>query len=155
MKSILLITLLTGLSFNLAQAQPGPEARQERREERIQAFRVAMYTNILNLTAEEAQGFWPVYNELQDRLDQLQEQYKPARPLDSMNDAEVEDLLKRRFELRQRELDLEKEYYLKMRKVLPLRKIARIPQAEREFREALVQKLKENREKNQQRRGQR
>jgi hypothetical protein len=155
MKSILLITLLTGLSFNLAQAQPGPEARQERREERIQAFRVAIYTDILNLTAEEAQSFWPVYNELQDRLDQLQEQYKPARPLDSMNDGEVEDLLKRRFELRQRELDLEKEYYLKMRKVLPLRKIARIPQAEREFREALVQKLKENREKNQQRRGQR
>jgi hypothetical protein len=64
-----------------------------------------------------------------------------------MSDAEVEEQLKRHFELKQREIDLEREAYQKLRKVLPLRKIAKIPMAEREFRESLVKKLQEVRER--------
>lgn len=149
MKRILLTTLLTGVlaTLVLAQKQPKPE-----REERVQAYRVATYTNILKLTAEEAQGFWPVYNEFSDNREKLQAQYKPEKPLDSMSDSEVEDQVKRHFELKQRELDLEKDLYQKLRKVLPMRKIAKIPLAEREFREALVKKLQENRERKMERR---
>jgi hypothetical protein len=64
-----------------------------------------------------------------------------------MTDAEVEEQIKRHFEKKQRELDLEKELYQKLRKVLPVRKIVKLPAAEREFREALVKRLQENRDK--------
>ena len=64
-----------------------------------------------------------------------------------MTDAEVEEQIKKHFEKKQRELDLEKDLYQKLRKVLPARKIVRIPSAEREFREALVKRLQENRER--------
>jgi hypothetical protein len=130
----------------VALAQPGnPEARIER----IQSYRIAVFTEVLRLTPEEAQGFWPVYNEYTDKREALQDQYKPAKQLDAMSDAELEDQIKRHFEKQQKDLDLEKTLYQELRKILPLRKIARLPNAERQFRESLLKKMQEVREKRQ------
>lgn len=132
-----------------ASAQPDPDKQGER----IAAYRVAVFTEVLNLTAEEAQGFWPLFNDFQSKREQLQKQLKPSKQLESMNDAEVEEYLKKYFELKQQEVDLEKDLAQKLRKVLPVRKIAKLPVAEREFRERLVAKLKEIKERRMERRG--
>ncbi len=149
MKYLMLIGLLLCVGASTVSAQP----KQEARAEKIKAYRVAVFTEILNLSSEEAQGFWPIYNEYLDKRETLQKELKMTRQIDGMNDNEVEDYIKKYFELRNKELDLEKDLTQKLRKVLPLRKIAKIPVAEREFREALVQKLQEAREKRMERRG--
>jgi hypothetical protein len=115
--------------------------------ERIQAKRIAVFTNILRLTPEEAQGFWPLYNEFQDKKERLQDDLKPKKQLEAMSDAEVEDQIRRHFEYRQKELDLERDLYQKLRTVLPVRKIARIPEAERNFRKSVLERVQEAREK--------
>jgi hypothetical protein len=150
MKHTFLMLLVALFAFT-ATAQPDPE----KREARVNAYRIAVFTEILNLSEEEAQGFWPIYNDFQGKREQLQKQLRPAKDLDSMNDKEVEDFLKKFHDTRQQELDLEKELTQKLRKVLSVRKIAKIPNAEREFRERLVQKLRENREEKIERKQQR
>lgn len=147
-QSLCLVVLLSACSV-AAVAQRGPEARNKK----IQAYRVAIFTQVLNLTPTEAEGFWPVFNEYLSKREDVQTQLKPTKQLDGMNDSEVEDYVKKYYELRQHELDLEKELGQKLRKVLPLRKIAKIPVAEREFREALVKKMQENRQKKMDRMG--
>lgn len=142
--TITAVLLLFGATLT---AQPDPD----RRDERIRSYRVAIFTEVLRLTSEEAQGFWPVFNEYLDNRDRVMDDLKPKKQLDSMNDNEVEDQIKRHFEMRQRELDLEKDMYQKMRKVLPARKIAKIPYAEREFRERLLTKMQEAKAKRQDR----
>jgi ribonucleotide reductase beta subunit family protein with ferritin-like domain len=149
MKYLMLIGLLLCVGASTVSAQP----KQEARADKIKAYRVAVFTEILNLSSEEAQDFWPIYNEYLDKRESLQKELKMTRQIDGMNDKEVEDYIKKYFELRNKELDLEKDLTQKLRKVLPLRKIAKIPVAEREFREALVQKLQEAREKRMERRG--
>lgn len=139
------LILLCGASLRAQEFDP------DKRDERLKAYRVAIFTEVLRLTAEEAQGFWPVYNEYQDSRDKMQDELKPKKQLDAMNDSEVEDQVKRHFEMRQRELDLEKDLYQKLRKVLPLRKIVKLPSAEREFRERLLIRLQEARAKRQER----
>lgn len=143
---ILLLLLTTALA---ATAQRNPEMR----DNKVQAYRVAVFTEVLNLTSSEAEGFWPVFNDYLDKREEIQAQLKPTAQLDGMNDTEVEDYLKKYFELRQRELELEKDLGQRLRKVLPVRKIAKIPVAEREFRESLVKKLQENRQKRLERQG--
>jgi hypothetical protein len=144
-----LFTLLFSLACAAAAlAQVDPDERSEK----VQAMRVAVFTQVLDLTPEEAQNFWPLYNAFLDQREALQKQYKPTKTLDGMTDAEVEDQLRRHFELRERELSLEKETYQKLRKVLPLRKIARLTMAERRFRERIVEIIKENRQRRQERR---
>ncbi len=136
--------LLLGVTLS---AQPDPD----RRDERIRSYRVAIFTEVLRLSSEEAQGFWPIYNEYMDNRDRAVDDLRPKKQLDTMNDNEVEDQIKRHFEMRQRELDLEKDLYQKVRKVLPARKVARIPNAEREFRERLLTKVQEAKNKRQDR----
>jgi hypothetical protein len=141
-KYLTLTALALLFCWNTGMAQVGPEERAEK----IKAYRVAVFTETLNLSAEEAQGFWPIYNEYLDKREELTSQRKPSKQIDGMNDAEVEDYIKKHFELQARELDLEKDLVQKLRKVLPVRKIAKLPVAEREFREALVKKLQELRQ---------
>lgn len=134
-----------------AAAQPDAD----RRNENVRNLRIAIFTEVLQFTPEEAQNFWPVYNEYLDKREALIQQYRPAKQLDAMSDAEVEEQIQRYFERQQRELDLEKEVVQKLRKVLPLRKIAKLPTAEREFRESILKKLQEAREQRQERRQER
>lgn len=143
---LFLLGLLLGIAPLSAQRN------QEEKGDKIKAYRVAVFTETLNLSSEEAQGFWPIYNEYLDKRESLQKELKMTRQIDGMNDNEVEDYVKKYFELRSKELDLEKDLTQRLRKVLPLRKIAKIPVAEREFREALVKRLQEARLKRMERR---
>ena len=143
LKHFLFTVLMVSAFGTSAQAQPDPE----KREARLAAFRAEVFTRVLDLTPDEAQSFWPVYNEFSDKREQVQQELRPAKQLDQMSDAEVEEQIKRHFEMKQREIDLERDAYQKLRKALPLRKIAKLPMAEREFRESLVRKLQELRER--------
>jgi hypothetical protein len=147
MKRILIFALFIGLFSGSLCAQHN----NERRDEKIKAFRIAIFTEKLNLTSKEAESFWPVYNEFLTNREALNEQMKPGKQLDSMSDAEVEEQIKKHFERQTKELDLERELYQKLRNILPARKIAKLPLAERQFRESLIQKVKEKREKKEQR----
>ncbi len=140
MKKLFCLAVLGMMMVQAAFAQP----QNERRDEKIKAYRAAVFTQVLNLTSEEAEAFWPIYNDFLDKKDDMN--IKPGKDLDSMTDAELEEQLKRHFENRQREIDLEKEMVQKLRKVLPIRKLAKLPRAEREFRESVVKKAKEARE---------
>lgn len=145
MRHFVITALIVSMLATMAQGQP------ENREARLAAFRAEVFTRVLQLTPEEAQNFWPIYNELADKREQTQQELRPGKQLDQMSDAEVEDQIKRHFEMKQREIDLEREAYQKLRKALPIRKIAKLPMAEREFRESLVKKLQEARERKQER----
>jgi hypothetical protein len=148
MKKFLIVSALF-CSFMSAYAQQN----DGKRAERVKAFRVAIFTEKLNLTSEEAQSFWPVYNEFVQKRDDLGDQYKPAKRLDEMSDAELESQISRHFERQQKELDLERDMIAKLRKTLPLRKVAKIPAAEREFREAIFKKVQEKRAEKQANKG--
>lgn len=149
MKRYFFLFLLTGGFCATLAAQTEENARNQR----VQAIRIAIFSEVLQLTPGEAEGFWPVYNEYLDRREALVQQFRPLKQLDAMSDAEVEEQIRRHFERQQRELDLEKELVQKLRKILPLRKIARLPQAERQFRESLLKRLQEAREQRRMNRG--
>lgn len=125
---------------------------QDGMSDRIKALRSEIYTRVLSLTPDEADKFWPIFYEYNNNKETLQKQLRPETSIDNMSDQEVEEYVKKRFEIQQKELDLEKEFVQKLRKVLPIRKIAKLPRAEREFRESLIRRLQEAREKRQERR---
>jgi hypothetical protein len=140
MRHLLLIALVMGLFAPLATAQDG-----KRIKERLQAERVAIYTNVLNLSPTEAEGFWPIYNKFLDDREAVQDQFKKIQSR-NLTDQEAEDAVRKHFELRQRELDLEKDMVQKVRKVIPMQKVAMIPEAERQFRQTVLERVRERRE---------
>lgn len=148
MKKIKIITVtLLCLWFAGAIAQPGPPHRGEKREQ-IETMKIAFMTKKLNLTPEEAQTFWPVYNLYQDELEKLREsrrkEVKTSRDeFDSLSDKEVEKLVDGELVFRQSELDILKKYHPQFKKILPIKKVAKMYRAEEDFKRELIQKIKE------------
>ncbi len=142
MQRIIFLAFLLSAFHAVAQAQPEAKAA-----DRIRNYRIAVYSDVLQLTIEESQSFWPIFNEYTASREKLQQQTRPDRQLDAMSDAEVEEYVRKYFDVRQQEINLEKDLSTRLRKVLPMRKIAKLPTAEREFREGLVKKLQALRER--------
>lgn len=150
MKNLFLTALLLGLLPSILLAQGG-----ERLREKIRAQRVAIYTDVLKLSAQEAEGFWPVYNQFLEDREKIQDEMKAIRR-DNLSDSEAEAQVKKHIELRQRELDLEKDLIQKLRKVISMQKIVKLPEAERQFRQTVLEKVKDRaQERRQQNGGQR
>jgi hypothetical protein len=144
MKNIFFLALSLALTFS-ASAQPA----KQKLNDRMQAQRIAFITQRLALTPEESQQFWPIYNQYTDKLQQIRS-VKPDKPIVDMTDAETEKVILDGFDKETRELDLKKEYYQKVKKVISVKKISKLYVAERDFKAELIKRLKENKQERQQ-----
>ena len=141
-KLIILVSLLV-LGVSIAQGQ-----KKRPSKEQVEALRVAFITKKLNLTSKEAQVFWPIHNEFSEKMrtihKQLRKLRKDNKDLETLTDEETEKLVDKHIELRQKELDIQKEYHAKFKEVLPIKKVALLYKAEDEFKRDLLRKLKDH-----------
>lgn len=123
-------------------AQPGTK------RDKIEALRVSFISSKVTLTNQEAQLFWPLYNDYNDKLDNLKKSFRQQFVKDvdfnALNDKEAEAYLIAELLVKQKEYELSKEYYEKFKKVLPVKKIALIRRAEEDFRKELIKNIKGN-----------
>ena len=150
MKRIILIASTLFVASQIGFAQPN-QAKKGDRKEKIEAMKVAYITDKLDLTPKEAQQFWPVFNEFDDKLKDLRQGRKKDTKdgmdnLDQLSDKEVETLIDSEIGYRQRELDLLKEYHAKFKAVLPARKVAKLYRAQEDFKRELLKKIQERKE---------
>jgi hypothetical protein len=115
-----------------------PQAGNKR--EKIEALRVAFITQKLNFTADESQKFWPVYNEYQDKLRTSRKEFR-NQPNTFVNDKDAQEYIDAELLLKQREFNLYKEYYEKIKKTIPIKKVAELRQAEEDFKKELLKQL--------------
>lgn len=123
-----------------AMAQPGSK------RDKIDALRVTFITSKVALTNQESQLFWPLYNEYNDKADNFKKSFRQQfiRDVDysTVSDKEAEAYLVAELTLKQKEYELSKEYYEKLKKVLPIKKIALIRRAEEDFKKELIKNIK-------------
>lgn len=124
----------------VAQDDDLPPSQDQKVRDKIEAARIAYITDQLQLTPGEAEKFWPIYREFaQKRRDirvQLRNSAKNADP--NQTDQEVVD---QQFKIKQQELDLEKDYSGRLLKVISAQKLRSLPQAERKFRQMILDQI--------------
>ena len=146
MKNLRIYTLLFALVLlafsGYAQGKRGSDRGGERGE-KIDAARAAFLTDKMNLTQEQSQKFWPLYNEYDAKRKELRHKGKPfkGKDLETMSDAQIKDQMNVMFETRQKELNLDKDYADKFQKVISVRQLAAMYKGEREFMKVLLKKL--------------
>lgn len=160
MKKTLLITAMFIGSFVSSYAQPGPPPppkaprgehgprKDGDKKEKLESMKIGYLTRELDLTPEEAQKFWPVYNEFSNKEHELRKAKRSkmkesGKSLDELSDKEVEALVDEEMVFRQKELDLQKEYHKQFKTILPPRKVAKLYRAEEKFKRELVKKIQE------------
>ena len=120
-------------------------------KDRVDAMKIGFLTDRLNLTPEEAKTFWPVYNMYSDDLDKLRKDRREniinAREnFDDMSDADLEKTVDNEIIFRQNELEILKKYHPQFKKILPIKKVAKLYKSEEDFKRRLLDMIQDRRE---------
>ncbi len=127
----------------------------EKIKERIKAQKIAFITDKLDLTSEEAQQFWPIYNDIESRKEALKQEStkkRKAKKPDDLTEKEAKTLLDEMLDIEDQKHKLNRELVSKLEKVISSNKIIALMRAEHEFDRKLLDKFKEFRERRQNRR---
>jgi len=152
MKKIVFICLL-GITFSMIglplQAQNRRQGGQAK--EKIEAVKIGFFTQQMNLTTQEAEKFWPLYNQYQETLKKHKLERRKAirkvnESLELMNEDEINKLIDNQMQQAQTALLERQDFINSIRKVLPARKVAAYFKAEELFRRKLLEKMKERNE---------
>ena len=118
-KLLLTLSLFSAVFFVMAQDGDN--------QERIQALKIAFITKRLDLSSEEAQRFWPVYNRYENDIKQVM--------AENRNGGDV-------LENDERILNVKKRYRSEFIRILGQPKANNLFNAEHEFRGVLMRNLK-------------
>jgi Spy/CpxP family protein refolding chaperone len=106
--------------------------------------KIAFITSHVSLTQDQAQRFWPLYNEFTGKRRELNRATRLVRrdaANPNLSDAQLRDSFRQEFALRQDQLNLDKEYFEKLQKVLTLRQVAQLFEAERDFTKEVLKRV--------------
>ena len=119
----------------------GPAAPQEKfppREE-IRNLKIAFFADRLQLTPEQSEKFWPLYNEywnarlkIGHRRQELHRSIREGRA--------GEQQLKELLEVMDAERQVAADYVVRFRRILPLDKVAKVFVADEDFKNFLIRK---------------
>lgn len=125
---------------------------KDERIERVKALRIAYISDKLSLTPEEAQKFWPVFNQFDDKMDDLHKQKRQLmfklRPENAANlsDKESAELMAEDDRLETEIQNNKKQLVKNLQGVIPNQKILMLRQIEIEFKQKLLKQIKNRRE---------
>lgn len=129
----------------LAQ-EPEPQIPEEKLQE-IKAQKVAYLTQKMDLTPEESQKFWPVYNQYDKELEALRkerrEAHKAVKKDVELTEAEASAAIDKELASQQKELDVRKKYTTEFKKNVGAVKTMKLFRAERDFNRELLGRMRD------------
>ncbi|MFV8336288.1 sensor of ECF-type sigma factor [Flavobacterium sp. RSP29] len=137
--------LLLFVSFNFyAQG----ESMKEKKEQ-IKALKAAFFTTELDLTTNEAERFWPIYNTFDDKQFELRHQ-KMKTYMRRMNDGSLDKITEKEANIFLAQIEdteeelflLRKKFMQNVRTILPAVKIVKLKKAEEDFNRKLLQQYR-------------
>lgn len=127
------------LSLTLQAQNKGREGQQQ-----VRAAKITWITNRLNLTPDQAKDFWPLFNEYEDKRREVRHRIRrlngETNNLSASDDA-IRKNLKEILDLKQQEVDLEREYQAKYLKVINVKQLSELYKADQRFTQMLIQRL--------------
>jgi hypothetical protein len=117
---------------------------------KFESLRMAIYTSVLDLTPDEASRFWPVHNEMENKLRDVNDKAKKDKfylmlHAKDMSDEEITKAIFDVFAYEEESINIKKAYAKEFLKILPAQKVLLIRKAELEFKKALLDKVRHSR----------
>lgn len=132
--------LAASIGVSSAQQPPSKDAI-----EKIKAIQIQYLAKKLDLTPEEAQKFWPVYNNYTHEVEQLIAERRQRKEQDKLSTENADDAARKNMDkelnYEKRMLDIRSRYSAAFQQVLPGRKAGLVFKSEREFRTIMINHL--------------
>lgn len=127
-----------------------PEKIHQRAKTRIENMRIAIITTRLDLTTEESEKFWPLYNEYRRKIDRLHQERMEiidqkihSDSSASFSESEAEKLLGSILKINDEYARVQNDYYKRFQKLLGPRRALELYKSEVQFKRAIVRELRE------------
>ena len=120
--------------------------------DKLEAAKIALITERLELTPEQAEKFWPIYRQyaqeqqnIRREFQELKKGYDPQKA----SDIENKQMLDKGLKLRERQLDLDKTYTNRMQNVITTRQLMSLRKAEDDFKQMLIKRIRQQQQQRQ------
>ncbi len=133
----------------------GAFAQNKEAMRKIESARIALITERLGLTPAQAEKFWPVYREYEMQRRALRKQFRDARKnidMENITEEQGRELMQKTLDLKQKELNLEKEYSKRLTHVISTQQLMQLRAAEKDFQRMLLKRLQHQRDRQMQNR---
>lgn len=133
--------LILAILFTVTTVWAQPDNPKHR--ERIKALKIAYITEHVELSAEQAEKFWPVYNRFEKEMHSLHrgfmEKYRSDNP--DTDPRTAHEYIDANLDFQEQALELKKKYKDEFLKVISAQQVADLYRAERGFKEMLLKEL--------------
>ena len=147
MKKIIYIVTASVLILTSAISAFAEERFQDNWKEKIMSEKIAFLTMEMGITPEEAQVFWPVYNQVDKERDEaIRSVFRSYKAIEDAvaagkGEKELNKLLDEYVAALEAQGEVEQKAYKDYAKVLPVEKLAKLYVAEEKFRRQHIRKL--------------
>lgn len=148
MKKLIFTIYILLVPFAVAMGQDGDAF------DKIESARIALITNRLGLSPEQAEKFWPVYREYSMQREDLRREFMQARQQvdrQQLSEEESKRLLQLGMQIKEREVVLDRNFNERLANVISNRQLLELRKAEQDFRRMLLERLQRRQDGDQQR----
>lgn len=147
MKTKWILTILCVFTASFLFSQNFKERR-----EKVKALKVAYITEQLELTSEEAQKFWPIYNAFSEKQSVLRNEkmsailnrFQPGN-VEKLSEKEASNSLIQMEKIEEDLFQLRKKFIKDLQGVISAKKIIKLKKAEEDFNRVLLKQMREKR----------
>ena len=143
-KSVLAITVALFSFYGLSQDGTPKQTKKDK----VEQLKIAYITKELDLSAEEAEKFWPVYNDMNDALKAEKKTRRTKtqelkKNFETLSEKQIEEKTIAILDSEIAEAKLKKEHTQKIAKVIGYKKMVQLLRVERHFKKELLNRLNE------------
>ena len=116
---------------------------------KIESARIALITERLGLSPEQAEKFWPVYREYNLERREIRKEFHNARQgvdMKNLTEEQSKQLVQKSMDMKQKELNLEKEYSRRLSEVISTQQLFKLKNAEKDFQQMLLKRIQHQRQ---------
>ena len=141
-RNLLIVTVLLTSTIIYAQRRPD--------RGKIKSLKIAFITERLNLSSNEAEAFWPVYNAHENKLNEFRKTERfeirgKLKDLDAISDSEADKLLEKYIALEEEKGKEQRSFLRKIKGIISAKKTVLLMKAEEDFKKRLIQQYRKNR----------
>lgn len=115
---------------------------------KIESARIALITERLGLSPNQAEKFWPVYREYNLQRRELRKEFRETRQgvdMKTLTEEQSKQLIQTALDIKQKELNLEKDYSHRMTEVITTQQLFKLKNAEKDFQQMILKRIQDQR----------
>jgi len=128
----------------------GAFAQNREAMKKIESARIALITERLGLSPEQAEKFWPVYRQYNMERREIRKEFRDARQgvdIRNLTEEQSQQLVDKSMDMKQKELNLEKEYSKRLSQVISTQQLFKLKNAEKDFQQMLLKRIQDQRQR--------